>query len=103
MPHTPQESPRVAPRILLAEDDVAQKVDGRCPVVFVTAYGDHALQAFDAGAVDDLLKPVEAARLVQTVVARLNQRLRGCADELTVSRPFQGLFKGLFKGQFMEQ
>lgn len=54
--------------------EVAQKIDGRCPVVFVTAYGDHALQAFDAGAVDYLVKPVEAQRLVQTV-DRLKQIL----------------------------
>ena len=38
--------------------EVAQKIEGRCPVVFVTAYGDHALQAFEAGAVDYLVKPV---------------------------------------------
>ena len=30
--------------------EVAQKIEGRCPVVFVTAYGDHALQAFDLSA-----------------------------------------------------
>ncbi len=28
--------------------------------MFVTAYGEHALEAFDAGAVDYLLKPVDA-------------------------------------------
>ena len=32
-------------------------------VIFCTAYADHAVKAFDAGAVDYLLKPVEAARL----------------------------------------
>ncbi|MFN4115852.1 MAG: response regulator [Inhella sp.] len=45
--------------------EVAQKIAGRSAVVFVTAYGDHALQAFDAGAVDHLVKPVDAARLAQ--------------------------------------
>ena len=54
--------------------DVARRIGGRTPVVFVTAYGDHALAAFDAGAVDYLLKPVEAERLAQAV-ARVQARL----------------------------
>jgi len=54
--------------------EVAQRIDGRTPVVFVTAYGDHALAAFDAGAVDYLMKPVDPERVVQTV-ARLRGRL----------------------------
>lgn len=43
-------------------------------VVFVTAYDDHALAAFDAGAVDYVLKPVDDERLAQTL-ARLRPRL----------------------------
>ncbi|MBI5270953.1 MAG: response regulator transcription factor [Burkholderiales bacterium] len=52
--------------------EVARRIDGQVPVVFVTAYGDHALAAFDAGAVDYVMKPVDAARLTQAV-----QRVRG--------------------------
>ncbi|MCP5285110.1 MAG: response regulator transcription factor [Burkholderiaceae bacterium] len=47
--------------------DVARRIDGRTPVVFVTAYGDHALAAFDAGAVDYVMKPVDVQRLAQAV------------------------------------
>ena len=36
-------------------------------VVFVTAYSDHAVEAFDVDAVDYLLKPVEEARLDQAI------------------------------------
>lgn len=43
-------------------------------IVFVTAYGDHALSAFEAGAVDYVLKPVDDARLGQTL-ERLRRRL----------------------------
>jgi DNA-binding LytR/AlgR family response regulator len=57
--------------------DVARRIDGRTPVVFVTAYGDHALAAFDAGAVDYVMKPVDPPRLAQAVErvrARLDAR-----------------------------
>jgi len=42
--------------------------------VFVTAYSDHALRAFEAQAVDYLMKPVEEARLADTI-ERVRQRL----------------------------
>ena len=43
-------------------------------IVFVTAYDEYAVTAFEQGAVDYLLKPVESARLDKTV-ARLRDRL----------------------------
>ena len=42
--------------------------------VFVTAYSDHALRAFEADAVDYLMKPVEPERLADTL-DRVRQRL----------------------------
>ena len=54
--------------------EVARQASGRCHVVFVTAYDQHAVAAFDQGAVDYVLKPVSAARLF-TAVSRLKQRL----------------------------
>jgi len=44
-------------------------------LVFVTAYDQYAIQAFDAQAVDYVLKPVRADRLAQTVT-RLQNRLQ---------------------------
>jgi DNA-binding LytR/AlgR family response regulator len=55
--------------------EVAQRIAGRAVVVFVTAYGDHALAAFDAGAVDYVMKPVDPERLAQAV-ARVRSRLQ---------------------------
>jgi two-component system, LytTR family, response regulator len=43
--------------------------------VFVTAYDQHAIQAFEVNAVDYLLKPVEAGRL-GTAVERVRRRIR---------------------------
>jgi DNA-binding LytR/AlgR family response regulator len=54
--------------------EVAQQVNGRCHVVFVTAFDDHAIQAFEQGAVDYVLKPLSVSRLA-TTVARLKQRI----------------------------
>ena len=42
--------------------------------VFVTAYSDHAIRAFQAQAMDYLMKPVEEARLADTL-DRVRQRL----------------------------
>ncbi len=63
--------------------DVARAASGRCHSVFTTAYDSHAVAAFDAGAVDYLLKPVTAERLAQAV-ARLRERLdaRAAAPDL---------------------
>jgi len=60
-------------------------------IVFVTAYDDHALAAFDAGAVDYVLKPVDDERLAQTL-ARLRGRLAQPApDTAALQRLLAGL------------
>jgi two-component system LytT family response regulator/two-component system response regulator LytT len=43
-------------------------------IVFVTAYDQHAIEAFDVNAVDYVLKPVEAGRLA-TAIDRVRKRL----------------------------
>ncbi len=42
--------------------------------VFVTAYSDHAVRAFEAQAIDYLMKPVEEERLADTMV-RIRERM----------------------------
>jgi DNA-binding LytR/AlgR family response regulator len=54
--------------------DVARQLGEQCHVVFITAHEEHALQAFEAGAVDYVLKPLALPRLARTV-ARLKARL----------------------------
>ena len=55
--------------------DVARKVvEQEGLVVFTTAYEDYAIRAFEAGAADYLLKPVQDARLAKAV-ERVRERL----------------------------
>ena len=54
--------------------EVARQASGRCHIVFVTAYDQHALAAFDQGAADYVVKPLQTARLA-TTVARLKERV----------------------------
>jgi DNA-binding LytR/AlgR family response regulator len=54
--------------------EVARHVGGRCHVVFVTAYDQYAIQAFETGAVDYVLKPYTDERL-QVSVERLKAKI----------------------------
>ena len=47
--------------------EVAQGIEGTTRVVFVTAYDEFAVQAFDQEAIDYVLKPVNAQRLAKTI------------------------------------
>lgn len=47
--------------------DVAQRVPRSCRVVFVTAYDEYAVAAFEREALDYLLKPVTSERMSKTV------------------------------------
>jgi DNA-binding LytR/AlgR family response regulator len=60
---------------LLSGIEVARRIAGRCHVAFITSYDQHALEAFEAGAIDYVLKPPTAARLM-TTVERLKARLQ---------------------------
>jgi len=48
-------------------------------IIYVTAYSEHALEAFDSGAVDYLLKPVRPERL-QAAVAKAAVQLAGIRE-----------------------
>ena len=61
--------------------EVARQASGLCHVVFVTAYDQYAVEAFEQGAVDYVLKPVSMARFA-TTVARLKERIRRPASSI---------------------
>jgi len=56
--------------------DVARAADGATNVVFTTAFSAHAFEAFEAGAIDYLQKPIVPARLRQCV-ERIRSRAAG--------------------------
>ncbi len=63
---------------LEAAEELADAWDGAQPfpqIVFVTAYDEYAIDAFERAAADYVLKPVNDARLAKTV-ERLRQRLQ---------------------------
>ncbi len=61
--------------------EVARPVGGRSHVVFVTAYDQYAIQAFETGAVDYILKPATDDRLALTV-ERLKAKLATQPEDL---------------------
>ncbi|MFA6014274.1 MAG: LytTR family DNA-binding domain-containing protein [Gallionellaceae bacterium] len=61
--------------------EVARTAPKNCRVVFVTAFDDHAVQAFEQAAVDYLLKPVSDERLLRCV-ERLKQHTTAAPDAL---------------------
>jgi DNA-binding LytR/AlgR family response regulator len=65
--------------------EVAEQLDGndKTQVVFVTAFDDHAIAAFDQGAVDYVMKPIRLARIAKTI-ERLQKRAEA-DEELTTT------------------
>ncbi|OOG38857.1 DNA-binding response regulator [Rhodanobacter sp. C06] len=62
------------------------KSDALPMVVFTTAYGQHALRAFDAGALDYILKPIDQARFDQAL-ARVRRHWQGLQSPATATTP----------------
>ena len=61
--------------------EVARAIDGRSHVVFTTAFDAHAIEAFEAGAVDYVLKPFDDERLLRAI-RRVKMRLAHPAQPL---------------------
>jgi DNA-binding LytR/AlgR family response regulator len=62
--------------------DVAKQLGTRAHIVFVTAFDQHAISAFEQGAIDYVLKPVAMPRLA-TAVSRVKERLGRAPTDLS--------------------
>ena len=62
--------------------EVAAEIGDAAHMVFITAYDEYAVRAFENGAADYLMKPVEADRLA-AAVARVKKRLNSAPPDLT--------------------
>ena len=78
--------------------DAAKQIGRRAHLVFVTAYDHYAVQAFSQGALDYLLKPVEEARLAETV-SRLKERLQSSRPAINTEQLLQQLSEQLARLQ----
>ena len=70
--------------------EAAHEIGHRAHLVFVTAYDHYAVQAFAQGVLDYLVKPVEQARLAETV-SRLKDRLQAERPALNTDALLQQL------------
>jgi DNA-binding LytR/AlgR family response regulator len=77
--------------------EAAHHIGRRAHLVFVTAYDDYAVQAFAEGVLDYLVKPVEVARLAETV-SRLKDRLQAAQPALNTEVLLQQLAAQLQRG-----
>jgi len=63
--------------------DVAKNANGLSHIVFVTAYDDYAVKAFERAAIDYVMKPITTERLQETVrrlKARVQERPANLSD-----------------------
>jgi DNA-binding LytR/AlgR family response regulator len=74
--------------------DAARSMAGRTQIVFVTAYEQYAVKAFEQGAIDYLVKPFDEPRLGETV-QRLKQRLLPPAGSATPDAALEAVLERL--------
>ena len=74
--------------------EAAKEIGNKAHIVFITAYDQYAIEAFDQGAVDYVLKPADTERLSKTV-ERLKARLQSTAEPNDISNMLAQLAKQL--------
>lgn len=71
------------------------EVSSKTQVVFVTAYNQYAIDAFEKGAIDYLLKPIEPKRLDNTIERLKTRILSGSSDPAALTALLEQLSKVL--------
>lgn len=61
--------------------EVARRIGKAAHIIFITAYDQYAIEAFDAGAIDYVLKPVQEERL-QKALDRVQEKLQATPPDL---------------------
>ncbi|MFZ6799918.1 LytR/AlgR family response regulator transcription factor [Undibacterium sp. Di24W] len=74
--------------------EAAKEIGTKAHIVFITAYDQYAVEAFDQGAVDYVLKPADTERLSKTV-ERLKARLTTATEPNDMSNMLAQLAKQL--------
>lgn len=82
--------------------EVAEKVAGTCRVIFITAYDQYAIEAFENEALDYILKPVTKKRFEKTV-KRIQKQINSSPESLlstseTVERVIESLRDNISPG-----
>jgi two-component system LytT family response regulator len=77
-------------------------LDASIDVVFVTAYGDYAVQAFDMSALDYLMKPVTAQRMSKTL-DKIIKKHRSAAIEPSMAALPKTLEEELFRNEILTE
>ncbi|MBC3871249.1 LytR/AlgR family response regulator transcription factor [Undibacterium oligocarboniphilum] len=78
--------------------EAAKEIGNKAHIVFITAYDQYAIEAFDHGAVDYVLKPADADRLTKTV-ERLKSRLHSQTQPADMSTLLSQLAKQMGMSQ----
>ena len=78
--------------------EIFRQVDVKAKVIMTTAYDSYALKAFEAGSVDYLLKPVDAAALKRAVA-----RCRMSGGQIDVEALMKALGGGVNKKEYKER
>lgn len=74
--------------------EVAKQIAGQSRIVFITAYDQYAVQAFENEAIDYILKPVTAAR-IQKTIERLEKHFHNPSDIIDLYDRIESIIKVL--------
>jgi DNA-binding LytR/AlgR family response regulator len=72
---------------------VAEKIAGKCWVVFISAYDHYALQAFENEAIDYIVKPVTDERLEKTIQRLQKQVATASSPPSELAKIIENIFK----------